>query len=138
MKKTGHVPYVNIHEHLAPTDESVKILNDFEEKARKNIIHKVKVETNTIIAMGIYFRDEMVDNRVHFDIKFSLNGKEVLIQDYVDEFEWREEMLEMYMGFGSQVIYKLVMKKMAEMIAQELLNQSPDFVRALSEKEATR
>ena len=138
--KSESVPYaknVTINENRAATDDSVRLLNEFEEKAKKNIICKLQIETNTIKAMGIYFRDEMIDRRVHFDIKFSLNGKEVLIQDYVDSFEWREEMMEMYMGFGNQVIYKLVLKKMAEMIAEELLNQSPDFVRALAEKEAT-
>ena len=54
-----YVPYekdVTIHEHRAPTDESVRLLNEFEEKARKNIIHKISVNENNLNAVSIIFK----------------------------------------------------------------------------------
>ncbi len=87
---TVNVPYeknVTVHEHKAPTDKSVELLNELEEKARKNIVYKTKIEQNYLKAIAIYYTDDLITNRIHFYIKFKLNGVKILISDYIDDFE---------------------------------------------------
>lgn len=132
--RTESVPYeksVTINEHKAPTDESVKLLNEFESRARKNIIHKVKIDENYLKAIAVYYKDDMVEFRVHFYVKFSLNGTEVVVEDYLDNFEWRSDLSKEYGGFGNRHIFELVFKKLSDMIASELMGQFPDFKKLL-------
>lgn len=133
--KTVSVPYeksVTVNEHRAPTDKSVELLNEFEKKAHENIIYKTKIEQNHLKAIAIYYQDDIVSNRMHFHVKFELNGFETLISDFVDGFEWRTELSKLYFGFGNEAIFKLVHKKLSEMIALDLMKQSPDFMGALA------
>jgi len=130
-----YVPYckeVKITEKRATTDESVKLLNEFEKKAHENIIYKTKIEQNHLRAIAIYYQNDIVSNRIHFHVKFELNGLENYIFDYVDGFEWKNELSKLYYGFGNEAIFKLVHKKLSEMIATDLMKQSPDFMRALA------
>lgn len=129
------VPYeksVTVNEHRAPTDKSVELLNVFEEKARETIIYKAKIEQNHLKAIAVYYQDDIVSNRIHFHVKFELNGFETLISDFVDGFEWKSELSELYFGFGHLTIFKKVHKKLSEMITLNLMEKSPDFVGGLT------
>lgn len=133
--KTVSVPYeknVTVHEHKAPTDKSVELLNEMQEKAQRNIIATIKIEENFLKAVVIYYRDEMVMDRMTYHIRFELNGKEYMIEDHIDNFEWRQEMSKSYMGLGNEVIFRALHKKFSEMVANELMKQSPDFLRSLA------
>ena len=133
--KTVSVPYeknVTVHEHKAPTDKSVELLNEMQEKAQRNIITTIKIEENFLKAVVIYYRDEMVMDRMTYHIRFELNGKEYMIEDHIDNFEWRQEMSKSYMGLGNEVIFRALHKKFSEMVANELMKQSPDFLRSLA------
>lgn len=135
--RTEYVPYektVSITEKKAPTDESIRILNEMEEKATQNIIAKIKIESNNINAVALYFRDEFIQNRVAFRIKFILNGKTHDIVDYIDNFEWRDELSKSWFGFGHEGIFNLFHKKLSEIIASELMSQSPDFIKLIEKK----
>ena len=133
--KTVSVPYeknVTVHEHKAPTDKSVELLNEMQEKAQRNIIATIKIEENFLKAVVIYYRDEMVMDRMTYHIRFELNGKEYMIEDHIDNFEWRQEMSKSYMGLGNEVIFRALHKKFSEMVANELMKQSPGFLRSLA------
>src|SRR4051812_2071854 len=87
--KTEHVPYVKevkITEHKAPTDESVKLLNEMQEKAKKNIIATIHIEQNYLKAIVIYTQDDVVSGRMKYAIKFNLNGKDCNIEGHIDHF----------------------------------------------------
>jgi hypothetical protein len=134
QSRTEHVPYckeVNITEKKAPTDESVRLLNNMQDKAQRNIIATIKIEENFLKAVAIYYRDEMISDRMTYHIRFELNGKEYMIEDYIDKFEWRQEMSKSYMGLGNEVIFRALHKKFSEMVANELMKQSPDFLRGV-------
>ena len=129
------MPYeksVTIHEHKAPTEKSVELLNQMQEKAQRNIIATIKIEENFLKAVAIYYHDEMVVNRITYHIRFELNGKEYTIEDYIDKFEWRQEMSKSYMGLGHEIIFRALHKKFSEMVANELMKQSPDFLRLVT------
>lgn len=86
----SHGPsHVTVTEKKAPTEESVKLLNEFEEKARKNIIAKVHTVDNTINLIAIAYTDNRVTasqfGEVH--IKFSINGKEYNITERFNLYE---------------------------------------------------
>ena len=128
---TEYVPYeksVTITEKRAVTDKSVELLNEFQKKAKENLIYSTQIERNHLRAVVMYYRDDLMENRVHFHIKFNLNGTDTLITDYVDRFDWRDELSKTYCGFGNREIFILVHKKLSDMIALELMRQSPDFI----------
>ena len=133
--KIESVPYektVTVHEHKAPTDKSVELLNEMQEKAQRNIIATIKIEENFLKAVAIYYRDEILTDRMTYHIRFELNGKEYTIEDSIDKFEWRQEMSKSYMGLGHEAIFKALHKKFSEMVANELMKQSPDFLRSVA------
>jgi hypothetical protein len=132
--KTVSAPYeksVTVHEHKAPTDKSVEVLNEMQEKARSNIIAAIKIEENFLKAVAIYYRDEMIVDRMTYHIRFELNGKEYTIEDHVDKFEWIEEISKSYIGLGHEVVFRALLKRFSEAVANELMRQSPDFLRNL-------
>lgn len=78
-----------IVEKKAPTDESIRLLNEFEEKARANIIAKVVVDDNTINGVAIAYTRPYATasdtGEIHF--KFKINGKEYTFKDTYKLFE---------------------------------------------------
>jgi hypothetical protein len=73
------VPYektVTITEKRAPTDHSIELLNEFQEKAKQNIIDTIVIDNNVMKAVALFFTtDILMDGRRYF-LKFILNGKE--------------------------------------------------------------
>ena len=123
---------VTINENKAATDKSIDLLNEFTQKAIDNLVYSRKVEQNNLKAICLYLQDEVFSDRVHFLIKFKVNEQEVFIKDSVDNFTWREELAEAYCGFGNAHIFRAVHKKLSEMIAAELMSQSPEFLKEVS------
>lgn len=56
-KETNYPDTINIHHHKAPTDESIRLLNEFQEKAFSNIVNHIKVETNLVKGEVILYND---------------------------------------------------------------------------------
>ena len=64
---------VEVHEHRAATDESVKLLKEFEEKARKNYLGRLSLGENTFKAECHFFKDLQLRQLVIY-VQFKLNG----------------------------------------------------------------
>ncbi len=80
---TQYVPYeksVTVTEKRATTDESVKLLNEFQEKAKQNLVDQIKIEDNTLNGVVLFFKQDIVHDKVQWFGKFSLNGKEHKLQ----------------------------------------------------------
>ena len=71
---------VNVKEEKAPTDESIRLLNEFEDKARKNFIKKFPIESNIFKGEVYLFRDVEGD-WINVHIRYILNGEEVIIEE---------------------------------------------------------
>lgn len=124
---TNNVPYekeVTINEHKAPTDESVRLLNEMQEKAKKNIIQTIKIGDNVLNAVVIYYQDDFIGHNINFTIRFTFNGKEYFIQDSIDKYEYK---FDSYMKLGSEIVHKMLFTKFSELITIELMKQSIDF-----------
>jgi len=123
--------YVTITERKAPTDQSIGLLNEFTDKAQNNIIHTVRVDTNCLQAVGLYYTSNVVQDEVIFHGKFILNSKETVVKEVISASEWKNTLRTAYNEFGSETVYMAVYKKLSEMIALELMKSSPDFLESL-------
>jgi hypothetical protein len=80
-----------VHEHRAPTDDSVKLLREMEETSKESIIGSVLIEDNTLNGLVVIFNMQpMVMARVAY-IRFTFNGKEHVVKKELDHrFEWEK------------------------------------------------
>lgn len=98
MHTKEYVPYtknvnVQVQENKAPTDESIKMLNQMQNKAAKNILSHVTIDNDVISGVAVMIRKNMTldyncDTTVF--VKFSINGKEFVVEYTPDITEKRE------------------------------------------------
>lgn len=101
---------VTVHEHRAPTDESIKLLNELSDKTLKNIIHSFSTSNNTLQTSWAVYVDQLQHKRIAL-CKFVLNGKEHGFQ--VDIPEWEVQSKE-------ELVMRLY-SKVTERLAEEML-----------------
>lgn len=75
-----------VHEHKAPTDESIKLLNEMTDKALSNIVARWSTDNNVLSMQGAFFDDYSRGSRT-LAIKMKLNGKDHKIIVEVDPFQ---------------------------------------------------
>jgi hypothetical protein len=79
-----YVPFckeVRVEEHRAPTDESIKLLNEMQDSALKNILARGFTENNVLKANWLVYQEPTRLSHI-FVCRFTLNNK-----DYDFEFE---------------------------------------------------
>jgi hypothetical protein len=126
------VPYEKtVHEHRAVTDASVKLLNEFQEKAIENILHAFKLKDNIIEADGFFIQASHVDYNIEFHCKFKLNSNEYYVKEKIDCFDFRQDIRKYFsdMEYKSAAI-NLIYKKVSEVIAKELILKNSEMVEA--------
>lgn len=64
----------HIHEHRAPTDDSVRLLAEMEAKARDKIVEAIQVGDTTFQCV-VHAQTRFDNDDVHLMAVFSLNGK---------------------------------------------------------------
>lgn len=69
----------DVHEHRAPTDESVRLLKEFEEKAQDKVVQSVHVGDSAFECVIHKERDCMSDSALLRAV-FSLNGRKESVQ----------------------------------------------------------
>lgn len=79
---------IDIHEHKAPTDESVRLLNEMQEKAMQNIVFKGEVKNNVFSGELSVFRlnkniTVSLDEVYSIYYKFKFNGQEYVINEQI-------------------------------------------------------
>lgn len=116
------VPYcksVDIHEHKAPTDESVKLLNEMHEKVMKNIMATYRVADNTLNAAVIYLFQGTGFDRLDYRVIFTFNGKEYLLDGEIP----RTDFIPAHM-YGSQRVYEAIARNLVVLIAEKVLHDN--------------
>src|ERR1035437_1279784 len=88
-----------VHEHRAPTDESIKILNEMQYAALKNIIKTIRVEDNTLNAVVVYMIQQACFDKLDYVVKFTFNGKEYELEGEIE----RRELIDT-VRYGSQTV----------------------------------
>jgi hypothetical protein len=83
---------VNVHEHKAPTDESIRLMEDAHDKAIKNIIAKVKVENNLVNGECYCVEQPWNINDIKLYFKFMINGQLFTLEKEISRNElWGNE-----------------------------------------------
>ena len=102
-----------IHEHRAPTDESVKILREMEEAARQSILDVYQFEDNGLSGITVLMKPRSCfeDDRVLY-VRFTLNGQLIEFEEKID---CRTVM------FDKQRAYELLMQGVRNAILQKLI-----------------
>lgn len=100
-----------IHEHKAPTDESVKLLREMEEAARKSVLDVYRFEDNLLSGIVVLMKARTgADDRTIY-VRFTLNGQLVEFQEKLD--------IRLVM-FDKQRAYELLMKGVRDAILERL------------------
>lgn len=120
MNKDGIVIEVNTNEHRAPTDQSVRLLNEMQETAVRNIIERVNVAENGFKFASIFYKDELRGD-VRFDAKFNFNGEIHYINGFIAQEEvYRVSLLNKESLTTSDAFQIAIRNKVALVIAEWL------------------
>jgi hypothetical protein len=113
---TKHVPYeksVTVHEHRAPTDESVRILDEMRAKAERDIAAVFITKDNSLADAAVLFQP--VPGGAGFEwaaaVAFKLNGREIVLH---------ERMAHADLVGDPREALRVLQKKLAERLMQEL------------------
>ena len=93
-----------VHEHRAPTDESVKLLREMEAKARDAVIQAVHVGDATFECV-VHMRKNHIEASTTLLAIFSVNGKK-LTADFTEN-DWRGDVGRLVEGLRSAMADKL-------------------------------
>ena len=80
-----------IHEHRAPTDESIKILREMEAKARDNLILAVRVDDGPM-PMAVQVVRGWDHEGVFVAMKLRISGKEQISRFKLDAFDMDQDL----------------------------------------------
>lgn len=107
---------INIKEHRAPTDESIKIYKEMVEKARSEVVDAFHIKDTTIYGVVLYFVDEPWNNIHSYHIKFMINGEEKRISGKLEN----DEFPSLYFAEG---IKKHIVQAMVTEIMLQLMDK---------------
>jgi len=80
----------NVHEHRAPTDESVKLLREMEAQAKAEVVKSIHLKDNTFDAK-LYVVKEPLSMQRRYTIRFKLNNEKFEVEKSFNEFDFDEE-----------------------------------------------
>lgn len=108
--RINDVPEIN--EHRAPTDESIKLLKEFEEKATQKIVDYCIIQDNIFNVNGCYFTFQCIGGYIIY-FRFILNGK---------EYNFKETISSMDYAYDKLISLKKLYQLLSEEIAKDLMN----------------
>lgn len=119
---------VNVVEKKAPTDDSVRLFNEIQEKAVESLINRIKIEDNYLRASAIFLRDNAYLQYV-IVVRYTYNKHERTVKYSFDEFDKKK---------GIQALIEGLIKAVSDDIAQVIVQSSigeiyHDFIGAVNE-----
>ncbi len=122
---------INVTEKRAPTDESIRLLNEMQDKARKNIILTIPIENNILTGIAIMYQDTVVRDAVLLHIRFTLNGKDYIIEEDFNKLDWiqmkheaKEWITYEEREKAEQLVIDTLLPRVGELIGKILLKES--------------
>lgn len=103
---------IRVTEKRAPTDESVRLLKDFEKEARDKIINSIALESNLFHAKLFLELDHLSQKRLYYFI-YELNGKRIEVKhsEWMDE-EDKEKIINGLLETLSKSISRSILKNL--------------------------
>jgi len=119
------VPYCReVHEHRAPTDESIRIYKEMEDKAFDHLLSITKLDNNEFKATWHVFYEGITAHRKAV-VRFMLNGKEHTTTISICDFEAHSGVSD----FIVEKVREAMTRKMAEILTLDLVKQGREFFR---------
>jgi hypothetical protein len=78
---------INVHEHKAPTDESIRIMEEMHEKALQNIVAKVSVNDNLVSGECFAIEQPWAMDDIRFVFKFKINGQDFVVDKQMNKMQ---------------------------------------------------
>jgi hypothetical protein len=100
---------VSVTEKRAPTDESVRLLNEMQKKAEANLLAALHLDNNELKGMVHIYQDVLRASK-NVVVVFELNGKQVRHESKIKEWVPKDE------------IPGILVKELSQTIACELLS----------------
>lgn len=117
---------IKITEKRAPTDESIKLFDQYQEKAKEYLINSVAIKDNKLEALVFYYTNPLDRLSIDVHIRFNLNGEEYLCKHVMTHEEYHEIARAadegVKHGFAKNAI-RFIASKMAPIIAEQLIIQ---------------
>ena len=112
-----HVPYEKtITEHRAPTEESVRLLKEFQKEAEGLISDNIRLENNVLKAVGFYIEHGVsIYDYYTMYVYFELNEIKYSISQNIDRRNFINTRFH---------LTEIVAKKISELIIKEIINQT--------------
>lgn len=107
---------ITVKEYKAPTDESVKLLNEMTEKALNNIVKTFSTSNSTLQAKVAIYRDRLMEVN-EFMCKFTLNGKDHMLRVEINAYETPD------MNSMVEKLYTRVCEKLAQELMQPFFQE---------------
>lgn len=99
---------VSVTENRAPTDESVRLLNEMQKKVESNLLASLHLDNNELKGMVHIYKDVLRASK-NVVVMFELNGKKVRHESNIKEWVPKDE------------IPGILVKELSQTIACELL-----------------
>jgi tRNA(His) 5'-end guanylyltransferase len=111
---------INVTENKAPTDDSIRLMKEMEEKIIENIMDKIIVNDNSINIKAVIERDAMAWNNI-VRIAYTINGDKRTIQTTLEnnKFQTLDEAISEF----SERFIKAISDDVADYITRRALNQ---------------
>lgn len=119
--RTQYIPYekkVTIHEHRAPTDDSIKLVNEYQVKAQENIANTFNLKDNVVNGIVVGFGDTIDRNKISWWCKFSLNGQQHSFKGECDRDEWAEQLIAVCISGKDITVPRLLYQKFIEKLSE--------------------
>jgi hypothetical protein len=111
---TKHVySKADYREFKAPTDDSIRLLGEMEEKARKRIVEAIEVDNNVVTGMMYVLEPDYLGQSYKFLAKVKINYKEYVIEESISFYDVGVK--------GIEEMLRLLYKNVAEKIANDLM-----------------
>jgi len=122
------IPYaqnITIKEHKAPTDKSIRLLNEMQEKAKKNIIQSVKIESGFCTGIVIAFSDDVFRNRLNWVLRFKLNEKDYIIEGIFEDDKLSFPEYTRFDIYSSAWLHckEMIVRRFAEKVSSVITNK---------------
>ena len=124
---------VNITEKRAPTDESIKLLKEFQEKSVKNLIDSVRINTMGIDVLVFVFNQEMITDEVELRVAFNINGHDYRVVEKIGRGDYQNGIRKHngHLGFN-QAVANTIHENLSKAIAREIMIKAPQMNEILS------
>jgi len=113
-----------VTERKAPTDESIRLLNEFQAKAQQNFIDHIKVDMSNFCKANVFFFNHDLRGDIQFFIEFEFNGEKYQLEGSIDRTEFMGIYHRGYENaFGHDAVYKLYFDHISKLIAVEIVGK---------------